>query len=164
MADVDEKSQRQKLGENISMLRKLRKMRLCELATEVKYNRNSLSSLEYGESNPQYQTLLSIAKKLNVDFPLLFDENLAQILTIQESVFYPAFRQEDFLLVFAENCTEQMQRKEISYMDVYILSGTAEATISKLLNHKVNNPTWSTLYSLAFACEMTVGDLFVRRE
>ncbi len=164
MADIDEKSQKKILGENISILRKLNKMRLCELATEVKYNRNSLSSLEYGDGNPQYQTLLSIAKKLNIDFTLLFADNLAQILTMQESVFYPAFRQEDFLLVFSENCTEQMQQKGISYMDVYISSGTAEATVSKLLNHKRNNPTWSTLYSLASACEMTVGDLFLRRE
>lgn len=160
----DKKLQKLRLGKNILMLRKSKKMGIGKLASAVNYNRNSLSDLEYGDNNPQYKTLLSIAEKLNVDFPLLFDDNLEQILTMQEPILYSAFRQEDFLLVFTENCAEQMRRRGISYIDVYIASGVAEATISKILNHKANNPTWDTLYSLASTCEMTVGELFVRKE
>mgnify|MGYP003506914873 CR=1 FL=1 len=68
-----------KLGEKIKYLRKSKGISQEELATMLKINRNFLSRIETGKSDPNAGILKSIAKLFNVDLNSLLDINDADI-------------------------------------------------------------------------------------
>ncbi|MEV2908343.1 helix-turn-helix domain-containing protein [Paenibacillus larvae] len=63
------------LGENIKFYRKQKKMTQNELAQKSYMSRTYLSDIERGRQNPSLNTLISIAKVLNIDIKLLFNED-----------------------------------------------------------------------------------------
>lgn len=64
-----------KLGEKIKYLRKSKGISQEELATMLKINRNFLSRIETGKSDPNAGILKSIAQIFNVDLNSLLDIN-----------------------------------------------------------------------------------------
>ena len=64
-----------KLGEKIKYLRKSKGISQEELATMLKINRNFLSRIETGKSDPNVGILKSIAQIFNVDLNSLLDIN-----------------------------------------------------------------------------------------
>ncbi len=164
MREIDENVFQKRVGENLSVLRKLKGVSITKLSSKSNCNRNSLSKIEYGEQNPRYQTLLSIVKNLDVDFRLLYTENLGQAFQGQELTPNLALCDDDYLLVFVENCITQMKEKKITKKDMYIATGLAEGTISRILNRRDVNPTLRSLWALALGCKTTVGELFKRKK
>ncbi|ARF67874.1 hypothetical protein B7C51_08575 [Paenibacillus larvae subsp. pulvifaciens] len=63
------------LGKNIKFYRKQKKMTQSELAQKSYMSRTYLSDIERGRQNPSLNTLNSIAKVLNIDIKLLFNED-----------------------------------------------------------------------------------------
>ena len=68
-----------KLGEKIKSLRRGKNISQEELAAMLKINRNYLSRIETGKSDPTASVLKKIAKLFNVDFNSLLDINDADI-------------------------------------------------------------------------------------
>ena len=68
-----------KLGEKIKSLRRGRNISQEELAAMLKINRNYLSRIETGKSDPTASVLKNIAKLFNVDLNSLLDINDADI-------------------------------------------------------------------------------------
>lgn len=64
-----------KLGEKIKLLRKGKKISQEELANMLKINRNYLSRIETGKSEPTSSVLKNIAKIFNIDLNSLLDIN-----------------------------------------------------------------------------------------
>lgn len=62
-----------KLGEKIKQLRKSKGISQEELASTLKINRNFLSRIETGKSEPTASMLKNIAKIFNVDLNSLLD-------------------------------------------------------------------------------------------
>ncbi|MGN1342470.1 MAG: helix-turn-helix domain-containing protein [Bacilli bacterium] len=68
-----------KLGEKIKFLRRGKNISQEELAAMLKINRNYLSRIETGKSDPTASLLKNIAKLFNVDLNSLLDINDADI-------------------------------------------------------------------------------------
>ena len=68
-----------KLGEKIKSLRRGKNISQEELAAMLKINRNYLSRIETGKSDPTASLLKNIAKLFNVDLNSLLDINDADI-------------------------------------------------------------------------------------
>lgn len=68
-----------KLGEKIKSLRRGKNISQEELAAMLKINRNYLSRIETGKSDPTASVLKNIAKLFNVDLNSLLDINNADI-------------------------------------------------------------------------------------
>lgn len=68
-----------KLGEKIKYLRKSKGISQEELATMLKINRNFLSRIETGKSDPNAGILKSIAQIFNVDLNSLLDINNSEV-------------------------------------------------------------------------------------
>ena len=68
-----------KLGEKIKSLRRGKNISQEELAAMLKINRNYLSRIETGKSDPTASVLKNIAKLFNVDLNSLLDINDADI-------------------------------------------------------------------------------------
>ncbi len=68
-----------KLGEKIKFLRRGKNISQEELAAMLKINRNYLSRIETGKSDPTASVLKNIAKLFNVDLNSLLDINDADI-------------------------------------------------------------------------------------
>ena len=64
-----------KLGEKIKLLRKNKKISQEELSNMLKINRNYLSRIETGKSEPTSSILKNIALIFNVDLNSLLDIN-----------------------------------------------------------------------------------------
>ena len=63
----------EKIGIKISILRKKLKYSQDKLAELSALSKNSISSIERGESNPSIETLEKIAKALNIELKELVD-------------------------------------------------------------------------------------------
>ena len=62
-----------KLGEKIKLIRKSKGISQEELASTLKINRNFLSRIETGKSEPTASILKNIAKLFNIDLNSLLD-------------------------------------------------------------------------------------------
>lgn len=149
-------------GSNIKKAREMQGYSISDLATSIKYDRGCLSALEYGEQNIKYQTALKLARKLNVPFPVLFSRNYPNILTSGNIKFSGNFIEDDYLLVFIENFQRIMKSKQIKQIEIYGATNVQTAMISRIINHKVLNPTIKTLYSMAYTIDVEMYNLFLR--
>lgn len=61
------------IGENIRILRRMRKLTQVELAEKTNLSRSYLADIERGRYNPSIETLNTIAKALNVNVTQLID-------------------------------------------------------------------------------------------
>lgn len=93
-----------KLGEKIKLLRKGKKISQEELANMLKINRNYLSIIETGKSEPTSSVLKNIAKIFNIDLNSLLDinnndiENTDKIKYIVENCKYLNDSDLDFIV------------------------------------------------------------------
>ena len=93
-----------KLGEKIKLLRKGKKISQEELANMLKINRNYLSRIETGNSEPTSSVLKNIAKIFNIDLNSLLDinnndiENTDKIKYIVENCKYLNDSDLDFIV------------------------------------------------------------------
>lgn len=93
-----------KLGEKIKLLRKGKKISQEELANMLKINRNYLSRIETGKSEPTSSVLKNIAKIFNIDLNSLLDinnndiENTDKIKYIVENCKYLNDADLDFIV------------------------------------------------------------------
>ena len=62
-----------RLGQNISSIRKRKKIPLEKFAWDIEVARSYLYKIEQGEANPTMNTLIKIAKGLNVKVKELID-------------------------------------------------------------------------------------------
>ena len=96
-----------KLGEKIKLLRKGKKISQEELANMLKINRNYLSRIETGKSEPTSSVLKNIAKIFNIDLNSLLSlldinnndiENIDKIKYIVENCKYLNDSDLDFIV------------------------------------------------------------------
>lgn len=93
-----------KLGEKIKLLRKNKKISQEELSNMLKINRNYLSRIETGKSEPTSSILKNIALIFNVDLNSLLDinedsiENAEKIKYIVENCKYLHEKDIDFIV------------------------------------------------------------------
>ena len=92
-----------KLGEKIKQLRKAKGISQEELATMLKINRNFLSRIETGKSDPNAGILKSIAQIFNVDLNSLLDINNSEEQGI------------DKIKYITENC-KYLQDKDLEFI------------------------------------------------
>lgn len=92
-----------KLGEKIKYLRKSKGISQEELATMLKINRNFLSRIETGKSDPNAGILKSIAQIFNVDLNSLLDINNSEEQGI------------DKIKYITENC-KYLQDKDLEFI------------------------------------------------
>ena len=92
-----------KLGEKIKYLRKSKGISQEELATMLKINRNILSRIETGKSDPNAGILKSIAQIFNVDLNSLLDINNSEEQVI------------DKIKYITENC-KYLQDKDLEFI------------------------------------------------
>lgn len=149
-------------GNNVRTSRELQGYRISDLATSIKYDRGCLSALEYGEQNIRYLTALNLARKLNIPFPNLFLQNYFNSSKNDSSNFSYNFIEDDYLLVFIENFQKIIKRKHIKQIDIYGATNIQTAMISRIINHKVLNPTLKTLYAMAYTADVEMSSLFSR--
>ena len=93
-----------KLGEKIKSLRKSKGISQEELSTTLNINRNFLSRIETGKSEPSASILRNIAKLFNVDLNSLLDvkntpaENSDKLKYITENCKYLDEKDLDFII------------------------------------------------------------------
>lgn len=93
-----------KLGEKIKLLRKGKKISQEELSNMLNINRNYLSRIETGKSDPSATVLRSIAKIFNIDLNSLLDvdneniENYDKTKYIIENCKYLNDKDLDFIV------------------------------------------------------------------
>ena len=143
-------------GQNIRKTREMRNLDISELASLVHYDRVCLSRLEYGEHNVSYMTAIKLAKELNISFPSLFSRNYK----VEDA---ECFCEDNFLMVFIENTKRELKMKGMIQTRIYIECGVQEASISRLFNGKMKNPTLNTLCKIAtVVADGNVARLFLR--
>ena len=147
------------LGSNIRIVRTNKKLDLQQLSKLADYDRGCLSRLENGEGNPNYLTIIKVAKTLGVWFPSLFSRNFDYQQTCVEINW---LRDDDFLFVFIENYNKRLKQLQREQKQVFIDTEISEAAISRFLNKKNNNPRLKTLELLAKAVDMDLEILFTR--
>ena len=149
-------------GSNIRKSREMQGYTISDLAVSIGYDRSCLSALEYGEQNIEYNTALSLARKLNVPFPALFSSNYLNSLAGDNNDFSGTFKEDDYLLIFIENLKREMQHKQIKQIEIYGATDIQTAMISRIINHKALNPTIKTLYAMAYTVANEMYILFTR--
>lgn len=149
-------------GSNIRKSREMKGYTISDLATSIHYDRNCLSSLEYGEHNIEYITALNLARKLNVSFPALFSRNYLAGLACESLNVSNNFTEDDYLLVFIENFQKIMKSKQIKQIEIYGATNIQPALISRIIHRKALNPTIKTLYAMAYTVDVEMCKLFLR--
>ena len=95
-----------KLGEKIKYLRKSKGISQEELATMLKINRNFLSRIETGKSDPNAGILKSIAQIFNVDLNSLLDINNSEEQGIDKIKYITENKNFDLIESLAENISQ----------------------------------------------------------
>ena len=149
-------------GSNIRKARRRKNLSKKDLATLAAYDRGSLSKLEKGELNIELSTAIKLAKTLDVSFPALFSRNFMEESMNSGNDFSEKYQDDDFLLVFREKFSKQLQRYNMCQVSVTDISELNEQMVSRLVNGAIKNPTVKTLYALAYAVNAEMYNLFSR--
>lgn len=142
------------LGENIRMARVYRNITQEELCKNCGYQRSSLSRLENNDLDITFQSMVKLAKALDVNIIELFSRNF-------RNQKFSSYIEDNFLLVFCENVNKILVRKNKYQESLFTTTGLFPSTISEILSQKVN-PKISSMQKIATALETTIGDLLVR--
>lgn len=148
-------------GANVRKVREANRIPLGKLAKEMGYDRQCLSSVEYGEQNLKYKTAFRLAQSLDSSFPALFSRNFVPP-TDNPKQSTSSFQYDDYLVVFIENVKNELKFKRLRQIDIYVATGINEVHINRLLKQKEPNPTIKTLATLAVAVEKDLTTLFTR--
>ena len=107
-----------KLGEKIQLLRKNHNMSQESLAQELKINRNCLSRIETGKSEPSISVIKGLIKIFNIDINTLLDiddkkiSNKDKIKSIYDSCHYLMDDDLDFLIRIISVMREEYVKKK----------------------------------------------------
>lgn len=143
------------LGENVRMVRVYRNLTQDQLCNKCNYQRSSLSNLENNNLDITFKTIVKISKALDVNIAELFSRNLK----VHELSHYV---EDNFLLIFSENVNRILIRKKKFQVSLFPNTGLHPATISEILNQKVN-PKISSMCKIANVLETPICELLVRQ-
>ncbi len=160
MSSYKEKTVLRIFGQNLRTARLLRGMTLRELGKRSGYSRLYISQLEYGEKDIQLSTAIRLAEAVDAHFPDLLSRSFPLVDTERPRTF----RRDDFLLVFVSNFQAALEGSYRHQMSVYSEIGMDPATVSRLLNLRIQDPRISTLAALAGSVQKTLRDLLLRTE
>ncbi len=152
----------QVFGQNIRFAREKRNYTIKDLALKAKYNRIDLSKIEYGEKDIQLSTAIKLAKAIDVPLPDLFSRNYVNLYEQIPEQDRPDFKEDDFLLVFSTNVRTILRslfRNEVSF---YSEIGMDPATVSRILNQRIQDPRISTLEAITKSISKSLPELLSR--
>lgn len=152
----------QVFGQNIRFAREKRNYTIKDLALKAKYNRIDLSKIEYGEKDIQLSTAIKLAKAIDVPLPDLFSRNYVNLYEQIPEQDRPGFKEDDFLLVFSTNVRTILRslfRNEVSF---YSEIGMDPATVSRILNQRIQDPRISTLEAITKSISKSLPELLSR--
>ena len=73
MADIPEDNGIKKFGQNLTRIRKRKRLSLEKLANMAELDLSGLHRIETGKTNPKLSTVFALAKALEIDAMELFD-------------------------------------------------------------------------------------------
>lgn len=142
-------------GENIRSVRAVNGLTIKKLAKAARCSRDGLSLIENGERDSNYSIAIRISRALNISFPDLVTRNFDSKNGIE-------FVDDDFILIFAENLSNQLKVLGMSQYQLSQETGISESNISKILNGKNTNPKLTTLDLLSKAVQIGLDCLLKR--
>lgn len=147
-------------GENIRISRNKRGLTITALSKKSSYNRESLSSLEKGQlSDISFKHSLSLAKALDIDYPVLFSRNFNS--TIET---LPLYLDDNFLSIYITNVKTELARNGLYQKAIYPRVNIEESTVSRIFQGSTTNPRLSTLVRIAEAINVhDIQQLLKRR-
>ena len=145
------------LGQNLRTAREMKELSHLDVAQLSGYDRQCLSQLEYGEQNVRYNSVMKLAKALDVSFPALFSRAF-KVLPDREG----DYQEDDYIAVFRTNFRRVLLKNNESQKNICARSGIPEASISRILRGGNSNPQVTTLYAMAESVHIELADLFKR--
>ncbi|HDX9614212.1 TPA: helix-turn-helix domain-containing protein [Bacillus toyonensis] len=142
-------------GENIRNARKYRALSQNELSVKSGISRSSISMIENSKIDIYFETAKRLAESLNIGLPQFFSRNFNNEKTA-------TYIEDDFLLIFSQNVTSLLKKKNKYQTYLYASTTLSPSTINEILKQKVN-PKLSSLYQIADALETTVSELITRK-
>lgn len=150
------------LGQNLKKARDYHQYSIKEVAGLVSYDRHCLSSLERGEKSVKINTVIKLAKALDVSLPGLFSRNFHIQKQKEYSCFSGAFMPDQYMIVYVENLKNILNKTNHFQYSIYSTSGIDASIISKIITGKYENPTVSTLTKIANSIHMELSYMFIR--
>ena len=142
-------------------LRKRNGISICELAKKAGYDRKYITPLEYGEHDIKLQSVVKIARALDINLPLIFSPNLEEVLQASSKASLH-FIEDDYLLVYIENINRFIKANNRHQYSLSCSSSIDAAAINRLLSGKTKNPRLSTLYRISLGTDIEFPRLFTR--
>lgn len=162
MSNYNKREILQVFGQNIRFAREKRNYRIKDLACAAKYSRIDLSKVEYGEKDIQLSTVVKIARALDVPLPDLFSRNYISFYEQTPKQDKLGFQNDNFLLVFSSNVRAALDASNRNEISIYSEIGMDPATISRILNQRIEDPRISSLDAIANSISKNLCDLFSR--
>lgn len=144
-------------GENLEYIRKTKNLSIEKFAVEIGYDRNYLSGLKYGERNIRFQTVMKIAKKLDIAVPVLFSRSFIDDVEHREKL---KFEDVHYLKIFNKNVRSIIARMGLIQAKV----GKDPATTNRILQGKTLNPCVKSLSEIASSLNVSLYELLARQE
>lgn len=145
------------VGNNIKNLRETKKKSKASLVKEIEYDRQDLKNLEDGAQDIKLNTLIAIAKNLDVDLTLLFSRDFRT-----ERV--TPYVDDDFMMVFSNNTYRIIHNSsDKTEADMAEKIGVDATTISRILTHQIQYPRLSTLFYISEYLEVSLEIMFRRQ-
>lgn len=155
--NMNDKNELLVVGKNIKLLRQTRKMTRATLVRKSKYDRQDMKNLEEGEQDIRLNTLVKIAKVLDVEVPLLLSRRF------RVEIDSP-FKDVDYMMIFTSNVYRIIRNSSSkTEADMAEQTGIDPTTLSRILNQGIESPRLSTLFMIAEYLEVTLESLFSRR-
>lgn len=159
MPEADYKRLLMIIGKNIKSERTVQGISKTTLAQMTGYNRNNLAHLEDGSQDIKLETLLKVAKALDVS-PI---QLCMRTYEIDRNSAVSKYLEDNYLLVFRNNVRERL--KALHRMEYAISSNRGEidqTTVSRILKGKIKNPKISTLNEIAYGVKSDFAVLLRR--
>lgn len=154
---MTEKEMQMIVGNNIKNLRETKKKSKASLVKEIEYDRQDLKNLEDGAQDIKLNTLIAIAKNLDVDLTLLFSRDFRT-----ERV--TPYVDDDFMMVFSNNTYRIIHNSpDKTEADMAEKIGVDATTISRILTHQIQYPRLSTLFYISEYLEVSLEIMFRRQ-
>lgn len=154
---MTEKEMQMIVGNNIKNLREIKKKSKASLVKEIEYDRQDLKNLEDGAQDIKLNTLIAIAKNLDVDLTLLFSRDFRT-----ERV--TPYVDDDFMMVFSNNTYRIIHNSpDKTEADMAEKIGVDATTISRILTHQIQYPRLSTLFYISEYLEVSLEIMFRRQ-
>ncbi|MBQ8799686.1 MAG: helix-turn-helix transcriptional regulator [Lachnospiraceae bacterium] len=137
-------------GSNLQALREDKNLRYEAFGELIQYDRNTLSCLEGGFQNIQFQTAVRIAKNLDKDLAMLFSRSFRDDEKRCQSKKYSDI---DYLAIFRANAIKRLTTNQMNVTDI---SEEHRETVSRILNGHITNPRIGTLSLIAHGLDTSL--------